>query len=387
MKTTLLPSVLLAALTWSAAAAPVVKPTLHARLRYENAAQASVRDSAALTLRTRFGLMATFASELALAVEAENIIALDSDAYNQAGLNSGGAGRTVIADPETTEINQAWLRWVHDDTTLTAGRQRLVLDNARFVGDVGWRQNMQTFDAVVLQNRSFEHTTFTYAYLDRINRVFGRDHAQGRWHSDSHLLNVRYHGFAGYAYLLDFAGPMAGNACATYGGSYEGVKTLSEESKFLYRVEYATQRDHGSSPLHYTADYYAFELGVSGKPGLLALGQETLDASRGGSFRTPLATLHAFNGWADAFLTTPADGLRDTYLKASAQLPAKISLLGIYHHFTSSRGRTELGDEFDLQLSRKLSAHFSALIKAARLDGGSTTPDVRKLWLQLEYTL
>lgn len=387
MRTALLPAVSLAVLTWSAAAAPAVKPTLNARLRYEAAEQGGLHDSAALTLRTRVGLIATFAPGLALAVEAENITAGDGDAYNQAGLNPGGAGRTVIADPETTEINQAWLRWPLGDTTLTAGRQRLVFDNARLVGDVGWRQNMQTFDALVLQNQSFEHATLTYAYLDRINRVFGRDHAQGRWRSDSHLLNVRFHGFAGYAYLLDFAGPAAGNACATYGGSYEGVRALSEESKFLYRVEYATQRDHGSSPLRYTADYYAFELGVSGRPGLLALGQETLDASRGGRFRTPLATLHAFNGWADAFLNTPAEGLRDTYLKASVQLPAKISLLGLYHHFTSSRGGTGLGDEFDLQLSRKLSAHFSTLIKAARLDGGSTTPDVRKLWLQLEYNL
>lgn len=389
MKPFRLPPLLLAAVALSAAAAtePVVKPTLNVRLRHEDAAQTGLRDSAALTLRTRLGLLATFEQGFTFSIEAENITAADGNAYNQAGLNSAGAGRTVVADPETTELNQAWAGWNHRDTTITLGRQRLVLDSARFVGDVGWRQNMQTFDAVSLQNKSLDHTTVHYAWLRRANRVFGRDHPQGRWDSDSHLLNIRHQNLIGYAYLLDFEGPAAGNSCATYGASYEGTRVVSEKAKLLYRAEYATQRDFGASPLRYSADYYALEIGISGSPGLLALGHETLGAGSGGSFRMPLATLHAFNGWADVFLTTPANGLRDTYLKVSAKLPAQINLLGFYHQFTASRSGADYGDEFDLQLSRRLSDHLSALVKTAYFAGSLTTPDVRKLWLQLEYTL
>ena len=33
------------------------------------------------------------------------------------------------------------------------------------------------------------------------------------------------------------------------------------------------------------------------------------------AFQTPLATLHAFQGWADVFLSTPAAGIDDKYLK------------------------------------------------------------------------
>ena len=40
-----------------------------------------------------------------------------------------------------------------------------------------------------------------------------------------------------------------------------------------------------------------------------------------GQLQTPLATLHAFNGWADMFLTTPANGLQDLYFRASYTLP------------------------------------------------------------------
>ena len=83
--------------------------------------------------------------------EGENIVAADGDAYSQSGLNPGGAGRAVVADPEVTELNQLYVGYTRDHTTVTVGRQRLVLDNARFIGDSGWRQDMQTFDAVVVQ--------------------------------------------------------------------------------------------------------------------------------------------------------------------------------------------------------------------------------------------
>ena len=43
-------------------------------------------------------------------------------------------------------------------------------------------------------------------------------------------------------------------------------------------------------------------------------GYEVLGADDGAaltSFQTPLATLHKFQGWADKFLTTPPNGIRE----------------------------------------------------------------------------
>lgn len=170
--------------------------SLNLRLRYEGVRQTGLRDADALTLRTRLGFATAPLRGWKALIEAENIVAADGDSYSQAGLNAGGAGRAVVADPESTEINQAFLSYTGGQTTVTAGRQRLVLDNARFVGDVGWRQNAQTFDAVSVQDKSFGRTTLTYAYLEQINRVFSDRHAQGRWKSDSHLINAGYGGFA-----------------------------------------------------------------------------------------------------------------------------------------------------------------------------------------------
>ncbi len=367
------------------------KVSLNLRLRYEGVEQTGLKDADALTLRTRLGFSTAPLHGWKAIIEAENIIAADSDSYNQAGLNPGGAGQAVIADPETTEINQAWIAFSQDKTTGTLGRQRLVLDNARFIGDVGWRQNMQTFDAFVLSDKSLSQTTLTYAYLEQINRVFGDEHPQGKWQSDSHLFNASHAGFAagtltGYAYLLDFKKVAAVNSCATYGVSFAGATPLTEAVKFSYRAELATQSDYGSSLLSYSAVYYDFEAGLVGKSGSATLGYEVLGSDNNVGFKTPLATLHAFNGWADLFLATPAAGLRDTYLKGVANFPEGFVGTAFYHWFGTDATSVDLGTELDLQLTRKFGKSVTGLIKYADFRSDSAAyPDVRKLWAQVEF--
>ena len=366
------------------------KFSLNARLRYEGVEQTALRDADALTLRTRLGFATAPWQGLKALVEAEHIVAADGDRYSQAGLNPAATGRAVVADPETIEINQVFLAYTAQKTTATLGRQRLVLDNARFIGDVGWRQNQQTFDALVVQSAAVPATTLTYAYLDQINRVFSARHPQGKWQSDSHVFNASYTGFAagtltGYAYLLDFAKPAAANSCATYGASCAGTRPLSADLKLAYRAELATQTDSGASTLNYSAPYTALSAGLIAKPGTLTLGYEQLGSDHKIGFKTPLATLHAFNGWADLFLATPAAGLQETYLRATADLPEKIALTASYSRFETDIGSTRLGKEFDAQLSRKFGKSTTGLVKFANFRRDSlTVPNVQKIWAQAE---
>ena len=66
----------------------------------------------------------------------------------------------VVADPESYEINRLQLTNTSIiDTTITLGRQRIVLDDHRFVGNVGWRQNEQTFDALRVVNKHIPNLT------------------------------------------------------------------------------------------------------------------------------------------------------------------------------------------------------------------------------------
>ena len=367
------------------------KLSINARLRYEGVTQAGLRDANALTLRARLGYTtAAFRGWRAMA-ELENITAADGDAYSQAGLNAGAAGRASVGDPETTELNQAFLSYQRGGAIVSAGRQRLVLDNARFIGEGTWRQNQQTFDAITAQDRSFARTTLTYAYLNRIHRTVGDRHPQGNWASSSHLFNAAYAGLtagtlAGYSYLIDLPGSRA-NSCATFGASFSGSAVISGDVRLLHRLEIARQTDHGSSPLSYSAGYHSLELGLGVPAGSLAVGQERLGADRTAAFRTPIATLHAFNGWADVFTTTPAAGLRDDYARASVNLPAAVTLNVIFHRFTLDRTGARAGDEWNAQLIRKFGAAWTAMAKYAdfRRDAPAFS-NVRKLWFQLEFT-
>ena len=361
------------------------------RARFEGVHQTALRDADAVTLRTRVGYTTAPWQGLKAMVEGEHIVAAKGDKYSQAGLNPAATGRAVVGDPETEEVNQVFLAYTSGKTTATLGRQRIVLDNTRFIGDVGWRQNMQTYDAFLVQDKTFDKTTLTYAYLDQVNRVFSARHPQGKWDSDSHALNASYTGLpagtlTGYAYLLDFAKLAAANSCATYGASFAGTQPLNTDVKVAYRAELATQSDYGASTLNYDALYATVSAGLVGKPGSLTIGYEQLGSDNNVGFKTPIATLHAVNGWADLFTATPAAGLQETYLRATANLPEGFVLTASYHQFKADGNGTKFGEEYDAQLTRKFGKYVTGLVKIANFRRDSLAfPNVQKVWAQVEF--
>ncbi len=376
------------------------KLSANARVRYEFVEQDTLQNADSLTARLRLGYTTREYQGFQAMLEGEAVSQLAGDAYDGTGSFPLPPAAT-IADPEHYEINQAWLAYRYDTLRATLGRQRVVLDNARFVGDVGWRQNQQTFDAVLLQDKSFKHTTLTYAYLDRINRVFDDSAPQYDWASDSHLVHASFAGLpfgtlAAYGYLLDFDETNQGafnNSSQTYGASFSGSRPVTEDWKALYRLEYATQSDHGSSALDYRANYYAAELGASCQGHSLSFNYEVLgsDESRVGTgFKTPLATLHSHNGWADKFLATPDAGLEDINLKAVAKLPADLTLLARYHWFSAEDVSVRYGTELDLQLTYQYDSRLSFSAKTAFYEASSSflgpiSQDTDKYWLQAEF--
>ena len=111
------------------------------------------------------------------------------------------------------------------------------------------------------------------------------------------------------------------------------------------------------------------------------------------AFQTPLATKHAFQGWADVFLTTPADGIEDAYVGATVPLWGG-QLQAWYHDFDAEQGSTSYGDEIDLSYGHPIPAvpGLTALVKYASYDadtavlrGNVANVDTDKLWLQMQY--
>ena len=186
-----------------------IKPIFDARLRTEDVDQEGIaNDANAITLRAHLGFETGKAWGTSLLVEGEAVVPIEND-YRPDPLVPKKVTYPVVADPETYEINRFQLvNTSIPGTTLTLGRQRILLDDQRFVGNVGWRQNEQTFDALRIVNKSVKNLVLDATYLNRVNRIFGHDSPQGTYEGDSALLNASYQTkvgkITGFGYLLQF---------------------------------------------------------------------------------------------------------------------------------------------------------------------------------------
>lgn len=372
------------------------KPIFDTRLRYEGVDQEPMADEAeALTLRARLGFETGKAWETALLVEGDLVWPLSSH-YNST--TNGATRYPVVADPESYEINRLQLANTSlPGTTVILGRQRIVLDDQRFVGNVGWRQNEQTFDALRVVNKSVANLTIDVAYVNQVNRVFGKESPQGRYDGENVLANVAYQfpagKLTGFAYRLEFD-PIAGVPAAardssqTYGVRFAGERPLSK-IKLAYAASYASQREAADNPLKFDNDYYLAELTAIYRQYSLGAGIESLEGDGVKGFTTPLATLHKFQGWADKFLATPANGIDDRYLNAGLTLKGvgpldTLSAQASYHWYEAERVALDYGAELNLQLQAKWH-RFQGTLKYADYAADRLFTDTTKLWVQLDY--
>jgi hypothetical protein len=265
-----------------------------------------------------------------------------------------------------------------------------VLDNQRFVGGVAWRQNEQTFDAFSLSNTALKNTTLFYSYIGQVQRIFGETVPAGSNNVDTHLLNAKIKfgddwSLTPYAYLIDNKDVVAFST-STVGARFAGDLPVGD-GKISLLAELATQSDAGDAAVSFDADYMHLTATWVGASGLsVGLGFESLGGSSdaGKAFRTPLATLHAFNGWADKFLTTPDSGINDSYVSFKMPL-GKWNLTAVYHDFAADTGGGDHGTEIDLSAARKLTDRYGLLLKGAFFSADSTSPltDTDKLWVML----
>ncbi len=372
------------------------EPIINTRLRYEYVDQAGfANDANALTGRVRFGFKTGTYEGFMFLAETE-IVGSANENFNST--TNGRTSFPVVADPDSREINRLFVNYTGiDGLDVTLGRQALVLDNARFVGDVGWRQNQQTFDAGVARITAVNDLTVTYGYIDSVRRIFGSESANRSFESDSHIVNASYAGLpgvkvTGYAYLLDLdEAPVL--STGTYGLAVSGGFPITSDLPLNLSAEYARQTDRANNTQNIDLDYYKLSVGTKYEGLSAGLSYEVLEGNGTVGFSTPLATVHAFQGWADAFLTTPANGVEDLYGEIGytftdvGPLP-KLITKAVYHDFESERTGASLGDELDLLVKGVINPHLAVTAKYASFDGTSAGPaDREKFWLQLDFKL
>lgn len=369
----------------------------------------SLKDANASTLRTAISYQSGAFHGFSTFLELEQVSRIFGGDYNE-GLGAPSRYATVV-DPDGTELNQGYLQYAAPfSNQIRVGRQAITYRDApfhRFIGNILWRQNWQTFDALSLSNTWFPDTRISYAYVWEVHRIFGRSASSPLSHfdSDSHFINIQNKRFQwaqleGYAYLFDFENAPRFSS-RTVGVRLYGEYPLNAWLTPIYTLEYADQSDYADNPFNYDASYQLVEAGFKIKPPQLLdslmfkFSYERLsgDGKPNGAFVTVLGTNHAFQGTSDRFLVTPNDGIRDYYV-TSVMTAYGFNFNISYHMIRSDHLDYDYGNELDMELSRPFGKYLTFGLKYAdydadgnainRLRNGAEAFDTRKIWF---YTL
>jgi len=376
-------------------------PSLDLRTRYEFRDMDELDPSHSLTSRARLGLLAgNFNGFSAFAELEATAVLVDDYRSNPTPDNSTFpyvVGNTPIGDPKNFELNQAWLEYKNDDFAAKLGRQRIIRNNAAFIGNVGWRQNEQTYDAVNLAC-SGHGFSLSYAYAERVQRIFGHDANDALpgpplrdFEGDFHFLDAStttdFGTLGGYLYLIDVNNNTSVGESNTF-GAFLDSGPLHAELAF----------QSGTTSLNGMGDYDAlyghFIYTHKGAGATYSAGLEYLEDY----FKTPFATLHAFNGFADAFILQRAglndmggayNGLADAYLGyVRPGLPWALTFKGFLHYFMDDRFGNPYGWEAEAVLAKTFNENFSGILKAAYFDADKSNgyTDIQQLSLEVTHT-
>ena len=362
------------------------KTSLGFRYRFEHVAQDGIdNDALASTARARLTWNSAETENFTFGIETDYSLILGIEDFNST--TNGRTEYPVVADPKGFDLNQAFVKYSNGDTTVTVGRQRINHGGQRILGGVAYRQNEQTYDALRIQGKAGA-IDLDYSYIHNVNRIFGPgDAAQpGDWYGDSHAFRATAtpadgHSVAGFAYLFDLSnanGPP--NSNATYGVDYQG-----EFEALTVNAALARQSDYAENPMSYDALYYSVQ-GAATLGALTVTGAFEVLGSDGGEagFRTPVATLHKFQGWTDRFLATPAMGVRDTWFSVAGKIGGA-TVTGVFHDFQADDGGADYGSEIGLAITYPLRDNLSFLFKTAQYSADEHASDVTKLWLMLDW--
>jgi hypothetical protein len=440
------------------------------RLRYEDVEEdrdppdplAAADDADLLSFRTQFGFTTArlhgfyLRAELEAAINfGDNALNLDDDFTFPPGPAGSrlAEGHAIIPDNTFGEANELYVGWrsgsgacpnspgfCDGNTSFKLGRQTIIYDNHRWVGDIVWRNNHQSYNAARIDNSSIKNLELSYAYVDKVNRTFGPESVFEEFKlNHGHLINVAYTfpqfgKLTGYGYLLDFddntrTPPFVEGTgipaalpniydSETWGARFVGRHELGDSLDLLTEFEWANQdpSDDASNTFK-DNDYYNLELGIRfggtrvdnigflpvGEPTYeILVGRETLEGNGINAVQTPLATIHAFNGWADVFIgapagtATPVGGLVDTsvtfqVLGLLGDYIGKNKIVVAYHDYEAdddNGGPDDYGEEWNLLWGKPDlfgQENLLGAIKYADYDADEFGVDTKKIWAFLEF--
>ena len=346
-------------------------------------------DAVASTLRGVLSYKTQSFRGFSAGVSFETVSPIGNNAlYNNLGhedLWNGVTNRPAVADPKITEVDHIYLAYRGPaGLEARAGRFAYTLDNQRFVGIAGWRQNHRSYEGLSLAFGSREVLRASYAYLRRVHYNNGANPD-----IDAHLLHLSRElgpgSLSGYAYLLDWENDdRAALSSATYGLRYAGSSSW-RPWEVLYFAEYARQLDHGDNPASFSLDYAHLGLGLQKGGWSVQAAWELKDGDGMSAVQTPLGTNHGKNGFADRLVATPPEGSHDVYVRLAMERKRWSWLLD-YHDFLAARGSARLGQEVDFQASYQPTDPLTLHLKVAHYMADTWLTDISKVMVWASWS-
>ncbi|GAB6071439.1 alginate export family protein [Thiomicrorhabdus hydrogeniphila] len=355
------------------------KTNVDITVRYESVDQDGSSNGSAFTERTRIGYKTGDFKGFNAFVEMSGTESIGSrdDYHVAAGPDADTNAKGVVLDPAVTRLNQAWLSYSISKSNFKVGKQRIIMDN-RFLGNVGWRQTEQVYNGFHATIKEFDTVSFDYAYIAEQDTPLGTQVPMATHALQADIKVIPGATITGYGYFIDKLNSTADSQ--TLGARIKGSTALSESFNLTYFAEYADQSKYEDAPSNTGGDYYHFKLGGKFKGFNATIAQEKLGGDGTSSFQTPLATLHLYNGWADKFLSTPLNGLVDTYATLGTKVSG-IKLAAAYHDYKSDKNSDNYGSEVNLLAAKKFGKNYLVGLKYADYSADTYATDTSKLWV------
>jgi hypothetical protein len=316
--------------------------------------------------------------------------------FNDNPGNINGSPYPLLPDPRYTGMNRVYIEYQGvQDTRIRAGRQRVRLDNQRWISDNDFRQIPQLFDGVETVYTGFANTELYGAYFGRVRTTSGTTNELNLT-----LLHAAWNPLPGqslsaYGYFHDQAqnGAFTGFADNSY--RVTGVRWTGSAAPWFgwtaidvpFEAEFAAQRAHAGGDSRIDANYWRVGGGVAWHETVARIDHEVKESNDGHyGVQMPLTDFYAFNGWTLHFFNTPRQGLRDSWVTLR-QGWRDFTLYSEYHRFRSDYGSLDFGHELDAGLTYAWNENAALRFQHARYDPGASTADprIRKTWITFTW--
>lgn len=347
------------------------------------------------TLRLTAGFESAPIQSTRLVVEGIHANQVDPH-FNDNGGNINTSPYPLLPDPRYTGMNRVYVEYGGiEDAKIRAGRQRVRLDNQRWISDNDFRQVPQLFDGVSAVHEGLPGWQLYGAYFGKVRTTSGTGNdlkltlLHAAWNpKPGHYVSL-------YGYFHDqpqngaFTG-FANNSYRVIGARFEGNAARWAPMQGVdlpFEVEYAKQRPYAGGDGRIDVDYYRVGGGVAWRETVLRADYE-IKESNGGAYglQMPLTDFYAFNGWTLHFYNTPRQGLRDKWATLR-QGWRDFTLYAEYHRFKSDYGSLDFGRELDVGLTYAWNDNTTLRFQHARYDPDSGTLDanIRKTWITFTW--